>query len=169
MKKREVIHDDWATPPKFYRELDKRFGFDFDPCPWRHKFEDWDGLEREWGEMNFVNPPYSSKLKKAFIEKAIFERDFYGRKSVFLIPVSTSTVLFHDIIKPNMIAPIEFVRGRLRFIGVNLKGQKCNFDQIMPVDTEELIEWYDPKKQKIVRIPKHIRASGQHDSMLIQF
>lgn len=33
--------------------------------------------------------------------------------SVFLIPVSTSTKLFHDFILPN--AEIEFLRGRVKF------------------------------------------------------
>ena len=31
-----------------------------------------------------------------------------------LLPVSTSTALFHDVIKPNA-KKIEFIRGRLKF------------------------------------------------------
>ena len=31
----------------------------------------WDGLEIEWGDVNFVNPPYSRKLKDAFVKKAV--------------------------------------------------------------------------------------------------
>ncbi len=37
-----------------------------------------------------------------------------GKLSVFLIPVSTSTKLYHDIIKPNMTYKEE-VRGRIKF------------------------------------------------------
>ena len=37
-----------------------------------------------------------------------------GKLCVFLIPVSTSTKLFHEIIKPNATS-IEFVKGRIKF------------------------------------------------------
>ena len=33
----------------------------------------WNGLEVEWGVVNFVNPPYSLELKTAFVKKAIEE------------------------------------------------------------------------------------------------
>lgn len=46
-----------------YDELNKEF--DFDPCPLHHNIEDWDGLKIEWGKVNFINPPYSRKLKEA--------------------------------------------------------------------------------------------------------
>ncbi len=35
MAKIHINNDDnYATPPKFYEELNKRFNFDFDPCPY---------------------------------------------------------------------------------------------------------------------------------------
>ena len=35
MKKIHINNDDnYATPPKLYKELNKRFNFDFDPCPY---------------------------------------------------------------------------------------------------------------------------------------
>ena len=35
MRKIHINNDDnYATPPYFYEELDKRFNFDFDPCPY---------------------------------------------------------------------------------------------------------------------------------------
>ena len=37
-----------------------------------------------------------------------------GKLCVMLLPVSTSTALFHDVIKPNA-KKIEFIRGRLKF------------------------------------------------------
>ena len=37
-----------------------------------------------------------------------------GKVSVFLIPVSTSTKLFHEWIKPNA-SEIEFLKGRIKF------------------------------------------------------
>lgn len=68
-----------------------------------------------------MNPPYSRKLKEAFVLKAI-EQAKKGKLSVLLLPVSTSTKLFHDYIKPNA-KEIRFVRGRLRFLGTNTKGE----------------------------------------------
>lgn len=122
MKDRNLEHkDDWKTPAKIYEQLNNEFNFDFDPCPYKHDVTQWDGLQVEWGDSNFVNPPYSRKLKEAFVEKAVIEK-LKGKTSVLLLPVSTSTTLFHDVIKPNA-SEIRFVRGRIRFEGVNTKGE----------------------------------------------
>jgi hypothetical protein len=40
-----------------------------------------------------------------------------------LLPVSTSTKLFHNVIVPNA-TDILFVEGRIKFVGVNTKGEK---------------------------------------------
>jgi hypothetical protein len=50
--------------------------------------------------VNFINPPYSRKLKEAFIRKAL-EESKKGKTCVLLLPVSTSTAIFHDVILPN--------------------------------------------------------------------
>jgi hypothetical protein len=42
-----------------------------------------------------------------------------------LLPVSTSTALFHDWILPNA-DDIRFVRGRVKFEGVNTFGVKVS-------------------------------------------
>jgi len=113
IKKIHINNDDnYATPPDFYEELNKRFKFDFDPCPYNEDIVD-DGLIKEWGNFNFINPPYSQKLKEAFVKKAI-EESKKGKLCVMLLPVSTSTALFHDYILPNATS-IEFVRGRIKF------------------------------------------------------
>lgn len=65
--------DNYATPPEFYEELNKRFDFNFDPCPYNEGEIINDGLKIEWGDRNFVNPPYSLKLKESFIKKGIEE------------------------------------------------------------------------------------------------
>lgn len=122
MKDRNLEHkDDWKTPAKIFEQLNNEFNFDFDPCPYKHDITQWDGLQVDWGDSNFVNPPYSRKLKEAFVEKAVIEK-LKGKTSVLLLPVSTSTALFHDVIKPNA-SEIRFVRGRIRFEGVNTKGE----------------------------------------------
>jgi site-specific DNA-methyltransferase (adenine-specific) len=114
MRKIHINNDDnYATPPEFYKELNDQFNFDFDPCPYNENEILNDGLKIEWGKSNFVNPPYSQKLKEAFILKGIEEMK-KGKLSVFLIPVSTSTKLFHDHILPNA-SKIEFIKGRIKF------------------------------------------------------
>jgi site-specific DNA-methyltransferase (adenine-specific) len=122
MKNRNIQHkDDWSTPKYFYDKLNKEFNFNFDPCPYKHNLEKWNGLEIEWKERNFINPPYSRKLKDAFVKKAIKESK-KGKLCVMLLPVSTSTVLFHDFILPNK-KEIRFIKKRIKFCGVNTKGE----------------------------------------------
>lgn len=119
MKDRNLDHsDDWATPKDFYDKLNSEFGFDFDPCPLKSTF---DGLSIDWGLINFINPPYSRNLKEAFVKKAI-EQSNLGKTCVMLLPVSTSTKLFHDHILPNA-KDIRFIKGRIKFLGVNTKGE----------------------------------------------
>ena len=122
MKNRNLQnHDNWATPNNLYNELDKEFNFDFDPCP---LFADFDGLKIDWGKRNFINPPYTRRLKEAFVKKAIYEGS-KGNLCVMLLPVSTSTVLFHDFIKPHA-DEIRFIKGRVKFIGINTFGEEVS-------------------------------------------
>lgn len=121
MKNRNIEHkDDWKTPIYIYDPLNKEFNFDFDPCPYQHDMS-WDWLEVERGKSNFINPPYSRELKENFVKKAISESKLW-KTCVMLLPVSTSTVLFHDYIKPNA-KEIRFLRGRVKFWWVNTKWE----------------------------------------------
>ena len=120
MKERKPMHDNWATPKELYDELDKEFRFDFDPCPLNAKF---DGLGVQWGKSNFINPPYSRMLKELFIRRA-YEQSLKGKLCVMLLPVSTSTKIFHEVIYHN--AEIRFLKGRVKFIGINTKGEKVS-------------------------------------------
>ena len=85
--------------------------------------------------VNFVNPPYSRKLKESFVKRAI-EFSKKGRVCVMLLPVSTSTKLFHEHILPNA-DDIRFLKGRVKFIGVNTFGEevsnKCGMHDSMIV------------------------------------
>ena len=56
-----------------------------------------------------------------FVKKGIEEYK-KGKLCVFLLPVSTSTILFHDFILPEK-PEIRFIRGRLSFQGYNTKGE----------------------------------------------
>jgi len=109
-------NDHWATPKWLYDQLNEEFKFDFDPCPLHANF---DGLTIEWGRSNFINPPYNRVDKPKFIQKA-FEECLKGKVCVMLIPVSTSTKQFHEVILPN--AEIRFLKGRVAFSGYNDKG-----------------------------------------------
>jgi hypothetical protein len=135
MKNRNLIHkDDWETPKyiidKYVIPIFKSYSW-VDPCPLHSKFN---GLEISWGKQAFVNPPYSRKLKEAFIKKA-YEESLKGCKVIMLLPVSTSTKIFHEVIYPN--AEIIFIKGRVKFKGVNTKGDlvsnKCGMHDSMIV------------------------------------
>ena len=122
MKNRNLSHkDDWATPDWLLYKLQNEFSVMFDPCPLYHNIRDWDGLEIEWHDVNFINPPYSRKLKEAFVKKAIKESK-KRKLCIMLLPVSTSTVLFHNYILPNK-KEIRFLKGRIKFKGINTKGE----------------------------------------------
>jgi len=73
----------WLTPPDLYQELKDEFEFDFDPCPYPRP-EGFDGLEVEWGDSNYVNPPF--KGPTAWVRKAISECQ-KGKKVVFVFPI----------------------------------------------------------------------------------
>ena len=111
-------NDHWATPKYLYDELNAEFHFDFDPCPLRSSF---DGLARDWGDRNFVNPPYNRVDKPKFIQKA-FEEWKKGKTSVLLIPAAVSTKQFHELILPH--AEVRFLRGRVGFVGDYGEGKK---------------------------------------------
>jgi len=101
---------DWQTPDAVYRELDKEFNFDFDPCPTNPNEH---GLLSDWGQSNFVNPPYGRHigdwLSKGYLENA------KGKSVVFLIPSRTDTKWWHRFVMKA--DEIRFIEGRLKFKG----------------------------------------------------
>jgi hypothetical protein len=157
MKNRNLKHsNNWATPKRVIDHLQKLFNitFDFDPCPFCDGDLEFDGLEIEWGKFNFVNPPYSQKLKEAFVNKALEQKE-KGKTSVLLLPVSTSTKLFHEVILPNA-NDIVFIKNRIPFGGMNTRG--------------ELVNWAEtglpfPKNNYVLGK----KTSGMHDSMVVLF
>lgn len=101
--------DEWATPKYIYDQAMEK-GM-FDPCPLLSSV---DGLNIEWGEINFVNPPYSNL--KAWIEKSI-EQSKKGKKVLLLIPARTDTRAFKMLFEYG--STITFITGRLRFNEAN--------------------------------------------------
>ena len=111
------MSDNWETPEHILEPLKEEFGDFFDPCPLNAKFN---GLEIEWGDPVFINPPYSRKLKKQFIEEAYNRWKKDNKTIVMLLPVSTSSKTFHEFILPH--CEIRFVKGRIKFKGYNNNG-----------------------------------------------
>lgn len=79
----------WLVPPEIYNPLNEEFDFDFDPCP--YPFER-DGIDIDWGNVNWVNPPFRTKDAinghgpTAFVRKAI-EENKKGKTCVLILPV----------------------------------------------------------------------------------
>ena len=109
--------DMWATPQKFFDELNSEFHFTLDPCalPENAKCEKYytpedDGLIQNWnGETVFCNPPYGKEIGK-WVKKCM---ETEGGHRVMLLPARTDTRWFHEYIYGK--AEIRFIKGRLKF------------------------------------------------------
>jgi len=118
----QSIH--WSTPPELLKAIRDEFGNYFDPCPLNAQFN---GLEIDWKETNFINPPYDRKGKELFIRKAYAEWK-KGKTCILLIPVSTSTKIFHELIYGQ--AEIRFIEKRIKFGGSKSCG---TFDSMLVI------------------------------------
>ncbi len=120
--------DDWETPPAIFTEIAARYGpftLDAAALPCNAKVStfytpDDDGLRQPWFNRTWCNPPYGKPLP-AWLEKAIREARI-GITSVLLLPANTDTAWFHDLVLPY--ADLEFVRGRINFIGSTSSNTK---------------------------------------------
>lgn len=97
--------NEWATPQRFFDELDKEFNFTLDPCATseNHKCEKYftikeNGLIQSWeNEVVFCNPPYGRQLR-LWVRKCYEEHIKHKITIVLLIPARTDTAYFHDYI-----------------------------------------------------------------------
>jgi len=77
----------WLTPPEMYKSLNNEFRFDPYPKP-----NEFCGLDAEWGQSSYVNPPFGSIIKDgkkkgptAWARKAIAEHQ-KGKDVVLVYP-----------------------------------------------------------------------------------
>ena len=104
---------EWKTPEGLYADLNREFGFTFDPCPYGGRI---DGLLIPWGRRTFCNPPYGPPVR-SWLRKGLMEIEQPGRELVcFLLAARTDTKWFHDLVLP-FADEIRFIRGRLKFSG----------------------------------------------------
>lgn len=82
----------WLTPPELLEQLQSRFNFNFDACPFP-KPDTFDGLTAEWGDVTYVNPPFGSIIHEgkkkgptAWARKAIAEAK-KGKRVVMVYPM----------------------------------------------------------------------------------
>lgn len=87
VSQQEQVHSYWLTPPDLYARLNAEFNFNFDPCHYPKTF---DGLTCEWGQSNYVNPPFRKKdgSPTAFVRKAI-EENKKGKTAVLTLPTQS--------------------------------------------------------------------------------
>lgn len=111
-----MTNDNYGTP-EWLMNVFEDF---YDPCPLDNNPEH-NGLEIEWKDKTYVNPPYSNPLP--WVEKAI-EESKKGKTIVMLLKVDTSTRWFAKIIESK--ARIFWLNGRIKFkqLGSDLKKDK---------------------------------------------
>ena len=98
----------FLTPP----EILERYAEWMDPCP-HPRPQDFDGLQIDWAERTFVNPPWGNI--RPWVEKALVECD-KGCSIDMLIAAKPTTRVFHDLIFPN--AAVEWIKGRVPYLRV---------------------------------------------------
>lgn len=112
--------DDWETPQDLFDRYNDGFHFTLDVCASeenakceRYFTKEQDALKQDWtGERCWCNPPYGRSIA-GFVKKASESKAL----TVMLIPARTDTKWFHDYIYNR--CPIEFIKGRIRFVGAS--------------------------------------------------
>jgi len=113
--------EEWGTPQHFFDSLNEEFGFTLDVCATdgnakcgRYFTKEDDGLLQDWEGACWMNPPYGRAIGH-WMRKA-YESSVNGATVVCLVPARTDTAWWHDYA---MKGDIRFLRGRLKFVGVD--------------------------------------------------
>lgn len=147
----QVLHssarDDWETPRHVYEALEREFGpFALDAAAAAHNrkcdlylTKEEDALTKDWSALAsangaearvWLNPPYGRGLEK-WVRKARIEAG-NGCTVVCILPASTSTKWFHDIILASG-AEVRFHRGRLHFCQRGVPGNAAPMDTMVVI------------------------------------
>lgn len=131
--------DEWGTPIREFREWDREFDFNYDPCADPNRLlkhgmdydtKETNGLNTDWaGKRVFVNPPYGDITK--WCQKCFAERN-RAELIVLLIFSKTDTKYFHNYIYP--VAELRFIKGRLKFANLSkptFKSQAATFPSML--------------------------------------
>jgi len=122
--------DEWVTPQSLFDKLNAEFNFEVDlaataentKCASFYSLQ-MDSLSQPWGDRftrGWLNPPYSRRLCRHFIEKAARQRQ-RGFLTVMLLPARTDTKAFHAHIydvttwQPREGVEIRLLLGRVKF------------------------------------------------------
>jgi len=121
-----IKSDVHITPDRVWDMIKDNWGYEkeqfFDPCPVNPQ---WNGLDIDWKELNYVNPPYSREqgekktLLTLFVDKALKEKG----TTVMLLPSKTDQEWFHKIKEFD----IMWIRGRLKFVGNEWSATQPHF------------------------------------------
>ena len=129
-----VVHNsgnnEWYTPSLFVEAARRTMGsIDLDPASTSQANEvigaslfytkETNGLEQDWRDNVFLNPPYAQPLIQLFIEKLYRERDHLGQ-AILLVNNATETKWFQRAI--SSATAVCFPAKRIRFWGP--KGEK---------------------------------------------
>lgn len=112
------------TPRYLFNYLHKFFRFEVDPCDSGNNWlnvtyaftkgsEKFNGLEQEWMDNAFVNPPYGKENESKWIAKAFREYNKHGHTIFMLLPAKTEAPWFGTMMINADI--IIFPKGRIQF------------------------------------------------------
>ena len=121
-----IKSDVHITSDRVWDMIKEEWGYEkeqfFDPCPVNPQ---WNGLDIDWRDLNYVNPPYSRErgdkktLLTQFVEKALDEKG----TTIMLLPSKTDQEWFHKIKEFD----IMWIRGRLKFVGNEWSATQPHF------------------------------------------
>ena len=139
----------WETPQNFFDKLNEEFHFTLDPCCSEtnkkcSKFftPEQDGLKQDWSKyIVFMNPPYNA-LMVNWIKKA-YEESLKGAIVVCLLPANRSDTSWWW--NYCMKGEIRYIKGRLKFKGINAKGESC----ISPATFPSVLVIFRPKNNEV--------------------
>ena len=112
---------DWETPSYLFNKYNDIYNFELDVCAEAHntKLDNYispeqNGLKTSWADRNWCNPPYRNVSE--WVEKA-YKESWEDRLTVMLLPARTDTKWFHRYIYKRDNVEVEFLKGRLKFVG----------------------------------------------------